>query len=120
MKDLSVSRGALPTIFTTVFRFERSGWNRDRTGDTRIFSPLLYQLSYPAKHLSSLANLIRWKTSKGHFARLEVNGKLIRKAPGRVFKVGPGGVASRFGRIFITFKERPNGIRLRRQFIGKI
>jgi hypothetical protein len=28
--------------------FERCGWSRDRTGDTRIFSPLLYQLSYPA------------------------------------------------------------------------
>ena len=24
------------------------GWTRNRTGDTRIFSPLLYQLSYPA------------------------------------------------------------------------
>ncbi len=27
---------------------EGSGWSRNRTGDTRIFSPLLYQLSYPA------------------------------------------------------------------------
>ena len=25
-----------------------SGWRRDRTADTRIFSPVLYQLSYPA------------------------------------------------------------------------
>ena len=25
-----------------------SGWSRNRTGDTRIFNPLLYQLSYPA------------------------------------------------------------------------
>ena len=25
-----------------------NGWGRNRTGDTRIFSPLLYQLSYPA------------------------------------------------------------------------
>src|SRR3954469_10436114 len=25
-----------------------SGWGRNRTADTRIFSPLLYQLSYPA------------------------------------------------------------------------
>jgi hypothetical protein len=25
-----------------------NGWTRDRTGDTRIFSPLLYLLSYPA------------------------------------------------------------------------
>ncbi len=26
-----------------------SGRGRDRTGDTRIFSPLLYQLSYPTE-----------------------------------------------------------------------
>ena len=25
-----------------------NGWGQNRTGDTRIFSPLLYQLSYPA------------------------------------------------------------------------
>jgi hypothetical protein len=24
------------------------GWGRNRTADTRIFNPLLYQLSYPA------------------------------------------------------------------------
>ena len=35
--------------FPTLPSFERSGWSRDRTGDTRIFSPLLYQLSYPAR-----------------------------------------------------------------------
>lgn len=28
---------------------KKSGWTRNRTGDTRIFSPLLYQLSYPAR-----------------------------------------------------------------------
>ena len=27
---------------------KEGGWTRNRTGDTRIFSPLLYQLSYPA------------------------------------------------------------------------
>ncbi len=27
---------------------ERSGWGGNRTPDTRIFSPLLYRLSYPA------------------------------------------------------------------------
>ena len=26
---------------------KKSAWNRNRTSDTRIFSPLLYQLSYP-------------------------------------------------------------------------
>ena len=34
-----------------------SGWTRNRTGDTRIFSPLLYQLSYPAAMLWNLATL---------------------------------------------------------------
>src|SRR5260221_14749315 len=42
-------RGALYTFLCTLSSFERGGWSRDRTGDTRIFSPLLYQLSYPAR-----------------------------------------------------------------------
>ena len=36
---------ALPTKRMWQF-VKRSGQGRDRTGDTRIFSPLLYQLSY--------------------------------------------------------------------------
>ena len=39
------------TFLGTPNNYERRGWNRDRTGDTRIFSPLLYQLSYPAINL---------------------------------------------------------------------
>ncbi len=39
-------RGAGGRAETSLVR--RSGWSRNRTGDTRIFSPLLYQLSYPA------------------------------------------------------------------------
>jgi hypothetical protein len=40
----------------TEERQERgSGWSRDRTGDTRIFSPLLYQLSYPANTIIAVA-----------------------------------------------------------------
>ena len=30
------------------FRYSRNGQGRNRTADTRIFSPLLYQLSYLA------------------------------------------------------------------------
>jgi hypothetical protein len=30
---------------------EFGGWGRNRTADTRIFSPLLYQLSYPARKI---------------------------------------------------------------------
>ena len=30
-----------------------SGATRNRTGDTRIFSPLLYQLSYGTKYMST-------------------------------------------------------------------
>ena len=33
----------------TSFAFLKSGATRNRTGDTRIFSPLLYQLSYGTK-----------------------------------------------------------------------
>ena len=29
--------------------FINGAWGRDRTADTGIFSPLLYQLSYPGK-----------------------------------------------------------------------
>ena len=35
-----------PAVFTNRANERRSGTTRNRTGDTRIFSPLLYQLSY--------------------------------------------------------------------------
>ena len=35
----------------------RYGWGRNRTGDTRIFSPLLYQLSYPAVGAAGAGNM---------------------------------------------------------------
>src|SRR6266853_4785816 len=34
---------------------QKSGWGRNRTADTRIFSPLLCQLSYPAAVAADLA-----------------------------------------------------------------
>jgi hypothetical protein len=34
----------------SVWRIDSSGQGRNRTGDTRIFSPLLYQLSYLASY----------------------------------------------------------------------
>ncbi len=34
-----------------IVAFEVGGWGRNRTADTRIFSPLLYRLSYPANQL---------------------------------------------------------------------
>ena len=33
-------------LFCKSLAFSESGATRNRTGDTRIFSPLLYQLSY--------------------------------------------------------------------------
>ena len=36
------------------FSIEGGGQGRDRTGDTRIFSPLLYQLSYLATAFSKM------------------------------------------------------------------
>jgi hypothetical protein len=44
---------------------ERGGWSRDRTGDTRIFSPLLYQLSYPARPPAALAAKVQNACSDG-------------------------------------------------------
>ncbi len=35
-------------IINRLRKYKNGGKDRDRTGDTRIFSPLLYQLSYPA------------------------------------------------------------------------
>ena len=36
------------TVMKDLSGTKNGGWGRDRTADTRIFSPLLYQLSYPA------------------------------------------------------------------------
>ena len=50
----SVKSIAVPTQNKKIVAFKRrlpllyGGQGRDRTGDTRIFSPLLYQLSYLA------------------------------------------------------------------------
>ena len=39
---------AVPCLTTWLWRRKKAGaWGRNRTNDTRIFSPLLYQLSYP-------------------------------------------------------------------------
>src|SRR5438552_5768678 len=38
--------------------FRRYGWGRNRTADTRIFSPLLCQLSYPAVTDADLATCL--------------------------------------------------------------
>ena len=50
--------------------FPRGGWGRNRTGDTRIFSPLLCQLSYPAV-------CAEWN---GYFARRSPHGKPFHAA----------------------------------------
>src|SRR5256885_6642242 len=46
------SAGQLQLLLTCDFF--RCGWGRNRTGDTRIFSPLLYQLSYPAARMLTM------------------------------------------------------------------
>src|SRR4051794_40409643 len=46
--------------FPLCFSYEpRGGWGENRTPDTRIFSPLLCQLSYPALARGSLCKLAR-------------------------------------------------------------
>ena len=41
-----------------------SGWSRNRTGDTRFFRPLLYQLSYPAIPTNESAEVAMTKSSR--------------------------------------------------------
>ena len=41
------------------FSFCKSGATRNRTGDTRIFSPLLYQLSYGTLRLFASAKVLQ-------------------------------------------------------------
>ncbi len=53
--------------FFTAGATKSGGGTRNRTGDTRIFSPLLYQLSYPAA--------VR-KISDNRSRAWSVNGKL--------------------------------------------
>jgi hypothetical protein len=40
-------------FLSQVLENQGSGWGRNRTADTRIFSPLLCQLSYPAMSTGS-------------------------------------------------------------------
>ena len=59
-----------PADFSNRANERRSGTTRNRTGDTRIFSPLLYQLSYGTlnvkQHDFSIASA---KVSKIFFSR---------------------------------------------------
>jgi hypothetical protein len=43
------------------------GWGRNRTADTRIFNPLLYQLSYPA-----IISLCLHIAKDGHYSKLNL------------------------------------------------
>jgi hypothetical protein len=49
---VAMASAATATWLANEFILEKTawghGWGRNRTGDTWIFSPLLYQLSYPA------------------------------------------------------------------------
>ena len=59
--------------FIAALAVRNGGWGRNRTGDTRIFSPLLYQLSYPAaiagrnraKHLTPRQGVFRETATQG-------------------------------------------------------
>ena len=46
--------------FLLLFAFLQSGTTRNRTGDTRIFSPLLYQLSYGTIPISEACSVLSW------------------------------------------------------------
>jgi hypothetical protein len=53
-------------------RFRSGGRSRNRTGDTRIFSPLLYQLSYPAKTTANSVN------TRAYYGQWKADGKSVR------------------------------------------
>lgn len=48
-KVLQIAYGVSSTSCCRLGQRESNGQSRDRTGDTRIFSPVLYQLSYLPK-----------------------------------------------------------------------
>ncbi len=58
---------------------QKSGWRRDRTADTRIFSPVLYQLSYPAAEIFLAKDFggIRIIPARHHFATVRTRIVLI-------------------------------------------
>ena len=52
------SRARVETSGTASLRFLQSGQSRDRTGDTWIFSPLLYQLSYLTRSRRAIVDCV--------------------------------------------------------------
>ena len=46
---------------------EGGGWGRNRTADTRIFSPLLYRLSYPAERREQILNEVTHELARFRF-----------------------------------------------------
>jgi hypothetical protein len=54
--------------FRNKIRAGKRGWGRNRTADTRIFSPLLCQLSYPAVETSISERIMR--TEGVHYAAI--------------------------------------------------
>ena len=52
------------TYFFAAHTVRSGGWGRNRTADTRIFSPLLYRLSYPAKTSEKLEETSLFKFLK--------------------------------------------------------
>ena len=58
------SRFRLEIRILLSFAFLQSGATRNRTGDTRIFSPLLYQLSYGTNMLFSATDVSRLRLQR--------------------------------------------------------
>src|SRR5512133_2446323 len=65
-------------------RVQSGGSARNRTGDTRIFSPLLYQLSYRATSRKGTAKgRLRWRQRDFQTSRRPRNTPSTRKDRGR-------------------------------------
>ena len=56
MLMINISNKKAPVINQSLF----SGVGRDRTADTRIFSPLLYRLSYRTSYPGFVSQILYW------------------------------------------------------------
>ena len=118
-----------PTQPTPHEQVAKGGWARNRTADTRIFSPLLYQLSYPAKWLKRRRlRLAGWKQlaflpSLFYTSCVKVSknepGSLWVKAPvPNLFRYDPSGVY--YARFRCHGKEIKRSLKTDRISVAKL
>ena len=69
--------------------YKKGGWRGNRTPDTRIFNPLLYQLSYPAfERAERMHALIFLASGFPNFAFKHTNAAMVFTISGEFAKAG--------------------------------